>query len=513
MDSDSPDVPEFDLDELEALRIQNEKYEEENEELRRILGDDFVQLADEIEGSISEDFLGGGSSPMPEPETTTKERASRALKANRDLQERVKRLISSIMKARDNIDAMRAQLLATIDRKKAKAAGPYKSTSLQRDSGEEYSGSSWFWSTTHAKEIPMYKNYRSVAYVAKHLPLVFKSGGWSNEEVVALGVGVVELAKERLIGDLVSSKPEMTIEDLEEMQQPIRELTLESEEVLSLSLQFSHEEWSTLAGRHIPSRTGLDCKMQWLNKTYPKINNTEFTDEERSLLVNLIQRYGEHAWDAVAHEMPGRTPLTCLREYERYKFTMNRDKTASITIPDSDMTKLIQLISKYGQSWKKIQDEMGGPLNADQLMHTWRKRQLGTDRGTVAARKGLWSKEEDAMLLKGVALYGKNWSKLVTCVPGRTDVQCRERYVNVLDPSLNKEATFTKEEEELLDNFVRAQREEGASRIAWSRVAKHLPGRTDRQCKKAWEKFDRRRKREERTRKRMLEKQQYKRKR
>ena len=38
---------------------------------------------------------------------------------------------------------------------------------------------------------------------------------------------------------------------------------------------------------------------------------------------------------------------------------------------------------------------------------------------------------------QAVAEVGKKWSQVALHVPGRTDVQCRERYVNILDPDLN----------------------------------------------------------------------------
>ena len=37
-----------------------------------------------------------------------------------------------------------------------------------------------------------------------------------------------------------------------------------------------------------------------------------------------------------------------------------------------------------------------------------------------------------------VKAYGHgNWAKIQRHVPGRTDVQCRERWANVLNPELN----------------------------------------------------------------------------
>lgn len=36
--------------------------------------------------------------------------------------------------------------------------------------------------------------------------------------------------------------------------------------------------------------------------------------------------------------------------------------------------------------------------------------------------------------MQAMALHGRKWSLVAKLVPGRTDVQCRERYMNVLNP-------------------------------------------------------------------------------
>jgi hypothetical protein len=38
--------------------------------------------------------------------------------------------------------------------------------------------------------------------------------------------------------------------------------------------------------------------------------------------------------------------------------------------------------------------------------------------------------------MQAVTEYGEKWSKVAQHVPTRTDVQCRERFKNVLDPKL-----------------------------------------------------------------------------
>jgi hypothetical protein len=48
---------------------------------------------------------------------------------------------------------------------------------------------------------------------------------------------------------------------------------------------------------------------------------------------------------------------------------------------------------------------------------------------------GKWTAEEDAKLTDAVKKYDKEWVAVAPLVPGRTNNQCRQRWVNYLDPS------------------------------------------------------------------------------
>ncbi|KAJ0105302.1 hypothetical protein Patl1_19704 [Pistacia atlantica] len=95
-------------------------------------------------------------------------------------------------------------------------------------------------------------------------------------------------------------------------------------------------------------------------------------------------------------------------------------------------------------------------------------------------RVGRWTPDEDKRLTAAAILFGpKNWKKMAQFVPGRTQVQCRGRWVNSLDPSVNR-GEWTEEEDLMLEA---ALEEHGFS---WSKVAAALPRRTDNQCWRRW---------------------------
>jgi hypothetical protein len=90
----------------------------------------------------------------------------------------------------------------------------------------------------------------------------------------------------------------------------------------------------------------------------------------------------------------------------------------------------------------------------------------------------LWTTEEDRVLLETIATndYNLVWPKIAGAIPGRTGKQCRERYLNHLKPSV-KLTSWSVAEDAMI---FRLYNVEGSK---WSRMVKHLPGRTDNSIK------------------------------
>lgn len=109
--------------------------------------------------------------------------------------------------------------------------------------------------------------------------------------------------------------------------------------------------------------------------------------------------------------------------------------------------------------------------------------------------KGLWTQQEDKMLLDAMATFTGHicWEELSKMIPGRTAKQCRERWQFRLHPDVNK-APFEPWEDDLII------RERVNCGNHWAQIAQMLPGRTSCAVKNRWYTVLRNRKEEKPTR-------------
>lgn len=128
-------------------------------------------------------------------------------------------------------------------------------------------------------------------------------------------------------------------------------------------------------------------------------------------------------------------------------------------------------VEKFGEKkWKKISELMQtrSPL---QCLHRWTKILRP---GMI---KGPWTFEEDQSLRQWVMTYGPNkWSLASRVIPGRNGKQCRERWINHLNPEIKK-GNWTEEEDEKIYQMYKVY---GS---AWSKIAKCFDGRSENSIK------------------------------
>jgi hypothetical protein len=124
-------------------------------------------------------------------------------------------------------------------------------------------------------------------------------------------------------------------------------------------------------------------------------------------------------------------------------------------------------------NWKALESQFPGK-SSQQLFERWTKVL------DPVLLKGSWTRQEDEIIITYVRTYGcKSWTKLSKMLPGRIGKQCRERWINHLNPDLSRDQ-WTPEEDELL---MELHAEFGNS---WSKIAARMPRRADNMIKNRW---------------------------
>ncbi|KAM3912064.1 snRNA-activating protein complex subunit 4 [Leptodactylus fuscus] len=212
----------------------------------------------------------------------------------------------------------------------------------------------------------------------------------------------------------------------------------------------------------------------WKNQLHPHVNAEPWTEEEIKKLQEIAIEHNFENWESIAEALgTNRTAFQCLQQHQ---FNNKDFRRKGFTKEEDEMLMYFVQRMRVGMHipYRKIAYFMEG-RDSMQLLHRWSKCLDPT------VKKGPWSIEEDERLLKAVEKYGeKDWYKIRYEVPGRTDIQCRERYYKGLHKDIKK-GKWTPEEEQKL---VELTKKYGVGH--WTKVGREITHRTGSQCLSKW---------------------------
>ena len=283
----------------------------------------------------------------------------------------------------------------------------------------------------------------------------------------------------------------------------------------------SQIDWDIIQSSSFPSRTTSELKADWKLFCDPNYTRTPWTPEEDDLLLRTARLHHERHWDRIAAAMGNkRLPVQYLTRYQQAikpkqapdaRETTNRSYSVKTTGSKAGATRGTASfqVALEKTSTKRRKNGTVSAVGTDASVPTQDNHNAaansaangangthggdpaegtaaleeGNEEVTVMAKSGVkWTPEEDDLLRDAVKKFGeKNWASVATMLGGlRTGQQCLHRWQKTLNPNIRR-GRWEPSEDNLLAMAVKAY---GVGN--WRLIHKHVPGRTDVQCRERW---------------------------
>jgi hypothetical protein len=254
-----------------------------------------------------------------------------------------------------------------------------------------------------------------------------------------------------------------------------RKWTVEEDAKLIDAVKKCGKDWLAVAAL-VPGRKNRMCRQRWADNLDPDALRTmgQWTAEEDAMLYEGMQKHWKD-YVAVAALVPGRNNKDCRHRWAD-KFEPKKNRKMGKWTAKED-AKLKKAVKKYhGKDWVAVAALVPGRSNV-QCRERWA---YCLDPNTHR-QMGKWAAEEDAKLIDAATKYGNDWVAVAALVPGRSNVQCCHRWTDGLDPCTSRKNGKWREEED-------AKLIEGVQRHGkdWVAVATLVPNRNNEQCAKRW---------------------------
>lgn len=228
-------------------------------------------------------------------------------------------------------------------------------------------------------------------------------------------------------------------------------------------------KWHEFVQHCLPNRTPKQCQTRWSDILDPSMTRGPFCLSEKNLLKEGVLKCGEGQWANISLKyLPKRSPRRIANEW----YNLSKIKNVPWTKQEDDL--VLKGVAEHGYAWTRIATLYLPGRTRSQIRNHYRS-QLDPN-----VNKDKWEDHELDMLLRRTIVFGQDWNKVAEGLPGRTPEKCSAIWMSELDPTLNK-GPWTKEETrmfwERVDQF----------RGDFVKVAEDLPGRNRLSCfRKFW---------------------------
>ncbi|XP_077300321.1 proximal sequence element A Pbp95 [Arctopsyche grandis] len=184
-------------------------------------------------------------------------------------------------------------------------------------------------------------------------------------------------------------------------------------------------DWDMVAA-DCPGRSGFECRAMWRVFLHPQINKSPWTATEVSQFKQQIEQMGPHRWDQIAKDLgTNRTAYQC---FVYYKMFICRNQTAGVKwTPEEDLYVFNVVEScRVGDyiPWSKVAFYVENRSKL-QIYNRWLHIYK-------YYKKGKFTREEGNVLESAAVLFGRDFKKISSYLPGRSEKAIASHYYTQL---------------------------------------------------------------------------------
>ncbi|XP_055334506.1 uncharacterized protein LOC129585721 [Paramacrobiotus metropolitanus] len=212
-----------------------------------------------------------------------------------------------------------------------------------------------------------------------------------------------------------SSAKEFCEKLLSEITENLAKLNKDITEVSDLSTSYPVEkltdyelkkyDWFDIVSKNVRlKRHGFDgCRIRYLNFLAPHLKSAaSWTQPDLRRLLFLVEQHGEHNWDVIAQEIPGRTAFACCQQYVKFqKESPEENRLRRLFFAPEDVIRLIHAYHVTQGVWRLIYPLVPGKsrlackryweanLDPNANRNAWTEREMNILRNFAGNKKGI----------------------------------------------------------------------------------------------------------------------------